>query len=372
MGKKVYSIQLLRFVFCIIIINYHFFSLFLRYNEVLPNYFCRGYLADEFFFMISGFFMAQTAMADGENLPGWTVSYILRRIRKIAIPYYLAWMLCFVGCRIADRIAGERLELVPNLINSIYELLFLEMFGFIKGEYSNSVAWFFSGMIISIAIIGPLLKKHREKYCLCFAPLSALLMLGMLSIHFDYLYYPHKVLPELPILKGMVRAFAEVNLGVFIYGIFIRSGNCKFSARNLIVLKIGTVALWLCIIAYMAYPFKSNSDEVSIQYDYIFTLLILIALTGTFVASSRAPVTAPMLLKAENVLGVCSFYIFFGQPVPYTLYKWFFALPLRASTKFILLHLMVWAFSGIIFLLHKVFQRQSLKKNSLNSTIRNS
>ena len=357
MGKKHYSIQLLRFVFCIIIINYHFFSLFLRYNDVLPNYFCRGYLADEFFFMVSGFFMAQAAMKDEADRAEWTGGYILMRIRKIAIPYYLTWVLCFMGCRIADRIAGEPLELVSNLLNSVYELLFLEMFGFVKGEYSNSVAWFFSGMIISIAIIGPLLKKHREKYCLCIAPVVALLMLGMLSIHFDYLYYPHKVLPELPILKGMVRALAEVNLGVFIYGIFLRSANYRLSARNLGILKAGAVALWLCIIAYMAYPFRSNSDEVSVQYDYIFTVLIMIALATTFIASSRSPAPAPALARIEAALGTCSFYIFFGQPIPYTVYKWYFALPIRARTKLVLLHLMVWAFSGIIFLLHRALQR---------------
>lgn len=362
MGKRVYSIQLLRFIFCIIIINYHFFSLFLRYNEMLPNFFCRGYLADEFFFMISGFFMAQAAMEDREDRPEWTPKYILRRIRKIAIPYYLSWVLCFAGCRIADKIAGKSLEMVPNLLNSIYELLFLEMFGFIKGEYSNSVAWFFSGMIISIAIIGPQLKKHRGKYCFCFAPIIALLMLGMLSIHCDYLYYPHWVLPELPILKGMVRAFAEVNLGVFIFGLFLCSEDCKFSARNLTVLKVGTVVLWLCIIAYMCYPFQSNSNETSVQYDYIFTILIMIAIAATVIASSRTPVTAPALAKVENVLGVCSFYIFFGQPVPYTVYNWFFALPIRVRTKFVLLHLMVWVFSGIIFLLHKGLQRQRLEE----------
>lgn len=51
-------IELLRFVFCLVIINYHFYSHYLS-NLENPNYFSRGYLGDEFFFIVSGYYFAK-------------------------------------------------------------------------------------------------------------------------------------------------------------------------------------------------------------------------------------------------------------------------------------------------------------------------
>ena len=133
MCKRHYSIQVLRFVFSIVIVNYHFYSLFLRFNDQLPNYFCRSYLADEFFFMVSGFFIAQAAMKDDTAGQEWTIKYVAKRIRKIAVPYYFSWLLCFIGGRIADVIDGKALKLIPNLLNSVYELFFWKCSDLRKG-----------------------------------------------------------------------------------------------------------------------------------------------------------------------------------------------------------------------------------------------
>ncbi len=55
--ERNYIIDFLRFVFCFLIINYHFFSHCLRY-ENFPYYFIRGYMGDEFFFMVCGFYLS--------------------------------------------------------------------------------------------------------------------------------------------------------------------------------------------------------------------------------------------------------------------------------------------------------------------------
>lgn len=215
--KKHYSIQLLRFIFCLMIVNYHFYTQFFSVTE-LPNFFCRAYLGDEFFFMVSGFFIAQAAIRVERDDHGWTINYTAKRIKKIAIPFYFSWALCFLSGRLTAFLKGDAVDFLPKLLNSIYELCFLDMFGFKKGLYSNSVAWYFSALIISMLVICPLIIRFKKNYTLYAAPALGFFMLAILSLNYDYLYGPHSVLPGIPVLKGAVRAFSEINLGVFIYG----------------------------------------------------------------------------------------------------------------------------------------------------------
>ena len=218
--KRYYSIQLLRFIFCVVIVNYHFFSHYLRDAVGLKNFFCRGYLGDEFFFMVSGFFLAQAVMKSAQDEKDTRpFYYTLRRISKIAVPYYATWLLCFIGGRISEIMSGNPAHVISSLLNSIYELTFVEMLGFKDGLYSNALSWYFSALIISIFVIYPFLQHFKKKYLLIVAPLVGFSLLARLSMEFDYLYYPHKIFPNFPIMKGMVRAFADVNLGVFIFGI---------------------------------------------------------------------------------------------------------------------------------------------------------
>lgn len=348
-AKRHYSIQVLRLVFSIMIVNYHFFSLYLRFNDQLPNYFSRGYLADEFFFMVSGFFIAQAAMNEDGVGHEWTVRYAAKRIGKIAVPYYFSWVLCFIGGRVADVMDGKGVQLIPSLLNSVYELTFLEMFGFTKGLYSNSVGWYFSGLLISILLICPLLRRFRKNYVLYAAPALGAFCLGMLSLHYDYLFWPHKVMPEIPILKGMIRAYAEVNLGVFIYGLYRLGLENTFSRRALRLSGWAAWLLWIIIVIYMIVPFESNFDEPAIQYDFIFTFLILIALTITFIVSGKSKKRASGA-GFKDALGTASVYIFFGQPILYTLYKWYFGLAIGEVYKFLLFYAIIAACSGLVWL----------------------
>ena len=357
-----YSIQGWRFVFSIMIVNYHFFSLFLRFNENLPNFFCRSYLADEFFFMVSGFFIAQSVMEEYNSDSAWTLRYIIKRINKIAIPYYSSWLLCFAGGRIADAIAGEEIRIIPNLLNSVYELLFLEMLGFNKGLYSNSVGWYFSALIISILLICPLLKRLKNDYILFFAPIIGAFGLGMLSLQYDYLFWPSKIIPGVPILKGMVRAYLEVNLGVFVFGLYKISEKKQTSRLMMDSLRIINCLLWVSIIFYMIIPFKSNFDEPTIQYDYIFTILIFIALIMTFFLSPRVKMSDSRRAVLEK-LGNISVYLFFGQPIIYTLHRWYFSLPLRVIIKYGLFIIIIFGFSFLIYCIDICVKKRRVKRN---------
>ena len=57
--KKNYTIEFLRFVFAVLILLYHYYSYILR-DTSSPSFFSHAYLGDEFFFMVSGFFLVNS------------------------------------------------------------------------------------------------------------------------------------------------------------------------------------------------------------------------------------------------------------------------------------------------------------------------
>lgn len=361
MKKRYYNIQLLRFIFCVVIVNYHFYSIQLKHFDSLPNFFCRGYLADEFFFMVSGFFFCKT-ISGVQNKPiDNTVSYITKRIKNIAIPYYFSWILCFIGGRIQNILLGESTNTLDSLINSIYELTFLEMFGFVKGLYSNSLSWYFSALIISLSIICPVLIRFKDVFSLYVAPIIAFFLLGILSINFDYLYYPHKVLYGF-VLKGMVRAFANVSLGIFMYS-FVDKYKGKINIINNKALRLVNIIAWIIIIGYMIVPFDNNTEILSVQYDYIFLLIIFISLLYSFLTydDRYSKITGNIF----DWLGKVSVYIYFGQPIFYSLWRWFLSISIRTIYKYIIFWIAVMFFSFLVYIFEKIIMR--LRKRRLST-----
>lgn len=106
-SHKNYAVELLRFVFFLLIVNYHFSSHYLYYDESI-NLFCRGYISDEYFFMITGYFLAQAALKTDWNPLVFSFLNVCKRIKKIAIPYYFSWLFCFIGKNYTNVMLGLR------------------------------------------------------------------------------------------------------------------------------------------------------------------------------------------------------------------------------------------------------------------------
>ena len=214
-------------------------------------------------------------------------------------------------------------------------------------------------------LICPLLKRFRKDYLLCFAPIVGAFGLGMLSLQYDYLFWPSKVIPEIPVLKGMLRAYAEINLGIFLFGLYRMLEDKKFTNSIIHVLKISTYVMWMSIVCYMTVPFASNFDEPAIQYDYIFTVLIFVALIITFLLSPKLKKVDVRSRLLER-LGKASVYMFFGQPVLYTMYTWFFGLQIRTITKFILFYFIILVSSGLIYCIDVCAKKKYLPRRSVS------
>ena len=103
------------------------------------------------------------------------------------------------------------------------------------------------------------------------------------------------------------------------------------------------------MIVYMIFPFESNFDEPIIQYDYIFTLIIFVGLYITFETSENNHPHNEKIEQIEDTLGQISVYIFFGQPILYTLYEWFFKLQIRVMVKYVLYYGLISIFTMLVY-----------------------
>ncbi len=321
--NKNYSIEFLRFLFCLVIIHYHLFSHHLWFTD-FPNIFARGYMGDEFFFLISGFFLAKAAMKSEKKPFDFSVEQLLRRIKKIAIPYYCTWILCFIGQHITMYVMGTGdYDILSNLGNSIYELFFLEMFGFKKGFYSNDVGWFFSALLIVTFILSPLAVRFKEGFTRYFAPLIALFSYGVLSLHFDYLFDPYKLIGGSFLMKGTIRALAAVSLGSFLYSVVSSEAFTSFfgrisqSGRRIVLLL--DLLLWGLVFAYVIIPQSFGPGELTLQLDYIITFVMAAALVPVLgnVFSAQKESAGKWALS----LGQFAFFAYFGQAVFYSVDK---------------------------------------------------
>ena len=344
--------EFLRFVFCFIIINYHFYSHFLKRLD-FPNFFARGYMGDEFFFMISGFYLARAAIQTEEKPALWNVGQLKRRIKKIALPYYLTWVFCFFGVRLTRSLTGgTNRSIIIDAANSIYELLFLEMFGFEKGLYSNDVAWFFSALLIVTFLLGFLAARYKKGFALYGAPLIALFSYGILSLHYDLLHNPYLLIPNTFVLKGLVRALAAVCVGVCLNGLVDSEGFSGFihAGREdvLRLIRAADLLLWALILAYMFYPFRTNSGQFPLQYDYLIVILMGAALIPVL-GGLFSPAQPGRFSSAACLLGKYAFYAYFGQAIFYSVDDLVYAAKIGIFPKALILNLSVILLSVLLY-----------------------
>lgn len=346
------GVEFLRFVFCLIIVNYHFYSHFLKRLD-FPNFFARGYMGDEFFFMISGFFLARAALQTGEKPALWNLGQLSRRIKKIAIPYYITWVFCFFGVRFTRALTGGvNKSILIDAANSIYELLFLEMFGFEKGLYSNDVSWFFSALLIVTFILGFLVARFNKSFVLYGAPLIALFSYGILSLNFDLLHNPYVLIPNTFFLKGFVRALAAVCVGICLNGIVDSKAFSGFAQTGKVgilrLVRAADLLLWALILAYMLYPFRTNTGEFPVQYDYLIVILMGAALIPVL-GSLFSPAQPVRFSSAACALGKYAFYAYFGQAIFYSVDDLVYAAEIGIFPKALILNLSVILLSVLLY-----------------------
>lgn len=258
-----------KFCFCMMVIIYHA-NVLATHNESIL--FTKGSIAVEFFFLVSGFLMAKTALTkkddeDSENLGKETFHFIMKKV-KVFLPYALfAGILGLIMQNIY-----EKMNIYDN-VSSIWDLFLLRMTG-LKGNVINGPIWYISAMLLCMMILYPLLRKYKNNFIYLIAPLIILFGFGWLNQNYTSLRVPDMWIGFT--YKGVIRAFIELTLGSTLYVICQKFQNINFTKFGSFVITI------IEILGFLLPFFISQFVAKATKYDFIVVAILSISITLAF------------------------------------------------------------------------------------------
>lgn len=289
MTKKNGKIEMMRFVFSVIIILFHchrsigFNHLILSGNRIpVLN---RGYFGVEFFFVISGLLMAKSihkkrksyklGLAKPVELGRQTIRYMLKKYFSI-FSYHILPFVALIVLKIITRdiYEGGAKDVAQYFFNSIPEFFFLQKFGF---TYTNVdvIEWYISAMLIAMMILYPIIMKFYYMYTRVIGPLLSLYILGMLQYNYGtfadqdrWVFFGY---------GSVFRAIAEISLGACAFELARYLSHRYFTRRDK---RVMTAVEFLGFAVALFYSVSSYTSRYEIHVLIFLTLSVVLAFSG--------------------------------------------------------------------------------------------
>ncbi len=220
--KRNGRIELYRFIFAIYVLLFHFEKYFMGEPSLKDGFhlalFPHGSIGVEFFFLLSGFFMAKSIKKKRNSMmeeKGRIVSKPADWIRFIAgkyssiFPYHvIAFVFSFATYVMFKGFDWK--HAVVCLIDSVPNFLLVQMSG-ISLTNPNHVEWYISCMLLAMCVIYPFAIRYYEAVYTYIAPVLAVFAIG-------YLMYTTNALTGVSVwmsfcFKATLRAVIEILLG---------------------------------------------------------------------------------------------------------------------------------------------------------------
>ena len=263
-SKRNGEIDLLRFVFAVIVLVFHFNDCY--YLNIFKN----GNIGVEFFFVLSGFLMArQVQRYNDESLDGNQIANITWRLtaKKVApiYTYYFSAVIIQIIVRNIVISGISFFELCEGLAKSIptFTLSFL---GLMRNDITSFYVgntWYLSALLIASLILYPILIKKKGFALKIICPLIA-----MFGISYLYATYGRITMWQNwngVLYVGIIRAFCEMALGAFLLPVskmLVTKLPTLFTSDKPLPKIFLTVVKWLAyatVIFYVAAPFVSKA-----------------------------------------------------------------------------------------------------------------
>lgn len=288
-----------KFILSIVIVILHSEYLPVKVDQV---YFHGGSIFVEFFFIVSGYLMAQSAekRKNYQNLLQETSTFLRRKISSI-YPYLLCAFIPALVIKTAYHGMGV-LALVKNACKGIGELLLLKSTG-LTGPVFNAPTWYLSAMILSMAVLYPLILRFGDFFKRIVCPLIAFFLLGYLAR--KYVHFRTPDVWDGMFEKGMIRGFAEVALGVYCYEIGKLISHIQFTKFSKIIFALVEYGGLIAILWY------SNTKSC---WDMDVPSVLLIAMIVIIICGNHS-ILAPVWnkLKFTTYLGKMSLMIYINH-----------------------------------------------------------
>lgn len=160
------AIDFLRFVFACAIVLYHY------RRDVFPG----GYIAVEFFFIVTGYLAAREAAQSDQRTMGAAARFLRHKLSLFYPAFLIAYAFAFIITQVLKQSAFA--EWVRQLALSFWNFLLLRMSGVSMG-FAGGGEWYLSAMMLALLLIYPLLLTHRKGFTLVVAPVFCFSLLWM-------------------------------------------------------------------------------------------------------------------------------------------------------------------------------------------------
>ena len=264
MQKKMNSIEAFRFIFMLIICIWHYQS-----TEALAH----GYMAVEFFFMLSGVLMFFSA--NKEEALG-TFEYTMKKVKRFAPDCLL--LIVYVNLRhmILPALLGRKELDVSWLLQAQPESLFLQNIG----RYTEGVKfpmWYVSVLLFGGAFVYALLRFDKR--------LTVSIILPMIVLGgYTYIFCMDKrgridsFDSHGGIYTPMLRGVCGISLGVVLGYIFVLKKQCVLRVKTWVIDALGLISLCLFLV-FAIFP-------TSQSYDRYLLIIVPFLLLACFVEKS--------------------------------------------------------------------------------------
>lgn len=223
--------------------------------------FPKGYLGVEFFYLISGYFLAKELNKTNQVQLQTVEKASLKQLSKLSLLLLLSLLITLYIYQITQL---DYLKQI-NITNFASELLLLDAFG-LNFPRLIPAGWFISGLIISSLILRYSLYRFGQRVLIIIGPVISIFILVYINSRFGNLNVPLDATRFGTIPFGTLRAFAELTLGasVFEFSKMIPEvWSKKFATHNQIFI------IFIILGYLLLVPDSPN-------YDIIFVILLML------------------------------------------------------------------------------------------------
>lgn len=257
--NKVYTFELYRFIFIILIAIMHFKEDCLMAGYAAENvgggvkYLTGAYLGVDFFFILAGFFVyvSYSKQIYKSDVSG-TIKYIIHKFTRL----YPEYIIALIGMIITKILVSK--NLIYILKNAIftrkYQYIMLSAINIPETSGEMRSIWYLTPMLIMSYIIFFLLSKYKDFYIGFIATIVNLFVIvylmnkkGSLSLHTT-------VITGI-FTGGMFRAFVDMNLGVLTAIVAIKMREYNFTkVAKIVATIIEVIAIYVTIKQILSQP----------------------------------------------------------------------------------------------------------------------
>ena len=263
------TVDILRMVFAFIIVFHHVF--------MGTQFHIYGYLAVDFFFIVSGYMVISSYRKYKEE--GRDVGVIRYCAHKLmSFPPYLIFAVvvyAIVSGAIAFDNTGKFDRFLASAWYELENVFLVSMLGF----YRDELIWYLSSLMICSAIIWFLLRRFDSNFSRYAAPIITIVVLIIIFAESNTISTPNHFVYGV-VKKGLLRGLACMCLGVSAYECVSLFDRIHFD-KDKLVLGIIELVCYLAVIICLL--FVHPTDDVGRRiYDIMMIFLLFIALAITF------------------------------------------------------------------------------------------